>query len=109
MSVRNGYPLPPQPRRNLPPHRGHSGASSANCRDTRIALRSLEAEGTMLRLKQRQREIHRSRISYRWGNTVAPMANALMFFGAIAVLMAIVVFLDWLGRRKDRNATPPSP
>ena len=40
---------------------------------------------------------------------MTPMANALMFFGAIAVLMAIVVFLDWLGRRKDRNATPPSP
>ena len=32
-------------------------ASSANRRGTRIALRSLKPEGTMLRLKQRQREI----------------------------------------------------
>jgi len=34
-------------------------------------------------------------------NTPAAMANAFMFFGAIAILLWIVAFLDWWGRRKD--------
>ena len=32
---------------------------------------------------------------------MTPMANGLIFFGAIAVLVWIVALLDWWGRRKD--------
>ena len=32
------------------------------------------------------------------------MENALLMLGGIAVVVAIVVLLDWLGRRKDRES-----
>ena len=33
---------------------------------------------------------------------MTPMASALLFFGAIAVLAGGVVLVDWWGRRRDR-------
>ena len=32
------------------------------------------------------------------------MEGALMIYGAIAVAAGIIVLLDWLGRRKDRQS-----
>jgi hypothetical protein len=32
------------------------------------------------------------------------MDNALLLLGGIAVVVGIITLLDWLGRRKDRQA-----
>ncbi len=32
------------------------------------------------------------------------MENALILFGGIALIASIIVLLDWLGRRKDRQS-----
>ena len=34
---------------------------------------------------------------------MTPAVSALMMYGGVALLSAIIVFLDWLGRRKDRR------
>ena len=35
--------------------------------------------------------------------TVTPYESVLMFMGSAAILGALILFLDWLGRRKDRQ------
>jgi len=35
--------------------------------------------------------------------TLTPMEGALFFLGTIAVLVWIVLLVDWWGRRKDRR------
>jgi hypothetical protein len=33
--------------------------------------------------------------------------NALLLFSGIALMVSVVVFLDWYGRRKDRESRRP--
>ena len=35
--------------------------------------------------------------------TVTPYESMLMFMGSAAILGALLLFLDWLGRRKERQ------
>jgi hypothetical protein len=57
----------------------------------------------MLRLDQAQR----TALSETLREEIGAMVNALIMIYGIVVISGIVVLLDWLGRRKDRQSKRP--
>jgi len=80
------------------PYRRYRGVRPA-CRAAAVVDASIHRRRRRLGGVYDRRNVDRR----RHGMTLTPMEGALFFLGTIAVLVWIVLLVDWWGRRKDRR------